>query len=125
MKRIVLLGALLSSLACYSNNAAVKAKLVQKGEASHPLYVGTSADGELVVAATHYDAMSGLAVTADEVGQKIKEGMTCRREMLTGTHVPAWFCRYNKDVAAEREATQDWLDKPRNCQGSRCMSTSR
>ena len=125
MTRIVLVGALLSSLACYSNNAAVKAKLTQHGEENHPLYVGTSENGDLVVAATHYDAMSGLAVTADEVGEKTKEGMTCRREMLTGTHVPAWYCRYNKDVAQEAAATQDWLDKPRNCEGTRCMNTSK
>ncbi len=123
MTRIVALGALFASLGCYSNNAAVKAKLAQHGDPDHPLYVGHSDKGEIVVAATHYDAMSGLAVTADEVGQKTKEGMICRREMLTGTHVPAWFCRFNKDVEEEARATQDWMDKPRNCQGVRCMNT--
>ena len=115
MKRIALALVLLACGACYSNNAAVKAKLTPRGEEAHPLYVGTSTDGEIVVAATHYDAMNGLAVTADEVGQKSKEGMTCRRETVTGSHMPAWYCRYDKDIAAEQQATQDWIDKPRNC----------
>jgi hypothetical protein len=115
MKRVALIGAVLACAACYSNNAAVKAKLNPKGDVDHPLYVGTSTNGEVVVAATHYDAVNGLAVTADEVGQRTKEGMTCIKEMPTGTHVPLWTCRFNKDVEAERAATRDWLDKPRNC----------
>src|SRR4051812_13911535 len=115
MTRIVALGAVIALFGCYSNNAAVKAKLVQKGDPNHPLYVGHTNKGELVLAATHYDAMNGLAVMADEVGQKIAEGMICRREMLTGTHVPTWVCRFQKEVDEEQRATQDWMDKPRNC----------
>jgi len=125
MTRIVALGAALAIFGCYSNNAAVKAKLIQKGDQAHPLYVGHSDKGDIVVAATHYDAMSGLAVSADEVGEKTAEGMTCRREMLTGTHVPTWVCRFNKEVEEEARAAQDWMDKPRNCQGQRCMNQSK
>lgn len=106
---------LLACTACYSNNAAVKAKLLPRGDEARPLYVGTSINGDIVVAATHYDAMSGLAVAADDVGQMTKDGMTCSREMVTGTHVPAWFCRYDKDALQERMATQNYLSRPRNC----------
>lgn len=124
MMRIATLGAMFAVLGCYSNNAAVKAKLVPHGDIDHPLYVGHSIDGQIVVAATHYDAMHGLAVTADEVGERTKEGMICAREMPTGTHVPAWFCRYSKDMDMERAATRDWLDKPRNCL-SNCGTTTK
>ena len=123
MTRIVALGAAFALFGCYSNNAAVKAKLQPKGDPNHPLYVGHTDKGELVIAATHYDAMAGLAVMADEVDQKIAEGMICRREMLTGTHVPSWTCRFKQDVDAEQRATQDWLDKPRNCL-SRCGNST-
>ena len=125
MIRIVALAAVALLIGCYSNNAAVKAKLMPHGtDPDHPLYVGHSDRGEIVVAATHYDAMSGLAVTADEVGQKRKEGMICRREMVTGTHLPQWTCRFNKEVSEEAAATQDFLNRPRACL-YRCAGTSK
>jgi len=82
------------------------------------LYVGHSTQGDVVVASTHYDAMSGLATTAQELGLSAnddsKEGqMVCQREMPTGTHVPRWICRYKEDIRRERELTRDWLDQPR------------
>ena len=81
------------------------------------LYVGHSTDGEVVLAANHYDAMAGLATTADELGipsgSRDDKAMLCTREMPTGTHVPHWICRYQKDVIASRMATRDWLDTPR------------
>ena len=80
------------------------------------LYVGHSTNGEVVVAATHYDAMAGLATTADELGIKSTDKdqrMICQREMPTGTHVPRWICRYQQDILRERQLTRDWLDQPR------------
>jgi hypothetical protein len=82
------------------------------------LFVGHSTNGDVVIAATHYGAMSGLATTADELGLKANEKdndskMLCQREMPTGTHVPRWVCRYQGDVARERQLTRDWLDQPR------------
>ncbi len=103
---------LLSCVSCYAST--VKAKLKPQGELEHPLFVGTSVDGDLVVAASHYDAMRGVAIAADEIGENNKDGLTCAREMPTGTHVPAWYCRYDKEAEQERRATQDWLVKPRN-----------
>ena len=46
-----------------------------------------------------------------------KEGdlLMCTREMLTGTHVPKWVCRYPSEAEREREATQNWIVKARNC----------
>jgi hypothetical protein len=38
------------------------------GERHPPLFIGHSNDGEVVVAATHLDAMNGLAVSASDIG---------------------------------------------------------
>ncbi|HYV64870.1 MAG TPA: hypothetical protein VE964_01425 [Myxococcales bacterium] len=80
------------------------------------LYFGHSQGGALVIAASHYDAMTGLATTADELGAPLhKTGsgeMLCSREMLTGTHVPSWTCRYVEDMRETRQMTRDWLDRP-------------
>src|SRR5215475_735989 len=81
------------------------------------LFVGHSTNGDVVIAATHYGAMAGMATTAQELGlpgSKDKDGqMLCSREIVTGTHVPRWICRYQEDVRRERELTRDWLDQPR------------
>ena len=122
MQRIFAFGTVFLLLGCYSNTAAVKSKLIDHGDPVHPLFVGHSDRGEVVVASTHYDAMGGLAVAASDIGEKGKEDMICDREMLTGTHVAKWICRYKKEMAEERSATQDWLDKPRNCK-ARCSDT--
>ena len=122
MQRIFAVGTVFLLLGCYLNTAAVKSKLIDHGDPVHPLVVGHSDRGEVVVATTHYDAMGGLAVAASDIGEKGKEDMICDREMLTGTHVAKWICRYKKEMAEERSATQDWLDKPRNCK-SRCSDT--
>jgi len=80
------------------------------------LYFGHSQGGALIIAASHYDAMTGLATTADELGAPLhKTGngeMLCQREMLTGTHVPNWTCRYVEDMRETRQNTRDWLDRP-------------
>jgi hypothetical protein len=59
--------------------------------------------------------MSGLAVAAADIGAKEGDLLICRREMLTGTHMPRWVCRYPKEAEMERAATQNWLVKARNC----------
>ena len=122
MKKIVELGALLVLFGCATSRAAQTAALQERGDPEHPLYVGHSDTGDVVVAASHFDAMSGVAVAATDVGQKGQdkkgeEKLICAREMLTGTHVATWICRYPKDAEAERRETQDFLDRTRNCQG--------
>ena len=87
------------------------------GSARTPgLFVGHSTSGDLVVAATHYDAMVGLATTADELGLPTRNGssgeMLCQREMLTGSHLPLWTCRYKEDIEQARRIARDWLDQP-------------
>ena len=88
-----------------------------------PLYVGHSQTGEVVLAASHYDAMTGLATTDQDLGlaaRKAGDGeMLCSREMLTGTHVPRWTCRYARDMVATRQQARDWLDKPQLSYGGR------
>lgn len=79
------------------------------------LFVGHSVQGDTVVAASHYEAMTGLATTGEELGLRPRssgDGMLCQREMLTGTHVPLWTCRYVAEVAEIRRRTQDWLSQP-------------
>jgi hypothetical protein len=80
------------------------------------LFMGHSVQGDLVVAASHYDAMAGLATTADELGLPMRKGtsgeMLCQREMLTGSHLPTWTCRYKEDIEQQRRLARDWLDQP-------------
>ena len=98
--------------------------LAEKGDPEHPLYVGRGDSGEIVVAASHYDAMNGLAVAAADIGAKEGDLLICAREMLTGTHVPKWVCRFPREQEMERAATQNWLDTPRNCI-AHCGSTAK
>lgn len=85
-------------------------------EKSPGLFVGHSQDGQVVIAASHYDAMNGLAVVDTDLGlpgRKDTSGaMICRREMPTGTHVPHWMCRYTDDLAHERQLTLNTLQQP-------------
>ena len=80
------------------------------------LFVGHSQSGEVVVAASHYDAMTGLATTDKDLGlapRKDGDGrMLCQQEMLTGTHVPRWICRYVEDMERTRQMTRDFLMSP-------------
>jgi len=96
-------------------------KLTRAGDA--PLYMGRSQTGEAVLAASHYDAMTGLATTDQDLGlaaRKAGDGeMLCQREMPTGTHVPRWTCRYARDVEQLRRETRDWLDRPELSLGAR------
>jgi hypothetical protein len=91
--------------------------LVLESPRSPGLFLGHSVDGDVVVASTHYLAMSGLATTDTELGLPARQSgsgeMLCRREMLTGTHVPRWICRYQEDIDADRERLHSDLASPR------------
>ena len=80
------------------------------------LFVGHSIQGDVVVAASHYDAMTGVATTEEDLGLRSRRGgdgqMMCQREMPTGTHVPLWTCRYVQEVERIRQEAQDWLRAP-------------
>ena len=107
---------LVAGCASTSRNVQTVQKEELAGSARSNLFVGHSTNGDIVVAANHYDAMGGLATTAEELGMPARKGsngqMLCQREMLTGTHVPQWICRYEEDVQATRQATMDWLQQP-------------
>ena len=99
-----------------ANRNAVPADL-QRADGSPGLYVGHTNYGEVVVAATHCDAMSGLATTDADLGLPArKDGsgkMLCAREVATGSHFPRWSCRYQEDVEAERHRLHAEFDAPR------------
>jgi hypothetical protein len=113
--------ALLALLGCASHRAARTAGLQEHGDPSHPLYVGHSDTGDVVVAASHFDAMSGVAVAAAAIGEKGDDKMICARQMLTGTHIPTWICRYRDETDVNRDLTQDMLKVPRNCATRDCI----
>jgi hypothetical protein len=121
MTKIVAFGALLVLLGCASHRAARTVALQEHGDPSHPLYVGHSDTGDVVVAASHFDAMSGTAVAAAAIGEKGDDKMICVREMLTGTHIPTWVCRYQNETDFNRNLTQDLLKAPRNCTSRDCI----
>jgi len=84
------------------------------------LFVGHSNDGSVLVSASHLDAMHGLAVPASELQAKNASDpdgdLLCRRETLTGTHVPQWTCRYVREIEEDRMRTRILLDRlPKNC----------
>jgi hypothetical protein len=86
--------------------------------ASSPrLFVGHSDTGQVVLAASHYEAMGGMAVQDTDLGLPASKNtsgkMLCDREMLTGTHVPRWVCRYQDEVDKNRAETQASLQGPR------------
>jgi hypothetical protein len=118
MAKIIALEVLLVLVGCANNQRVVRYDtLKEHGDPSHPLYVGHSDTGDVVVAASHFDAMSGLAVAAVDVGGKGQEQLLCARQMLTGTHVAKWICRYQSEIDAERMETQNYLVGPRNSVG--------
>lgn len=84
------------------------------------LFVGHSDTGEVVVSATHADAMRGLAVPASQLGIHNADdpdgAVLCRREVPTGTHLPFWSCRYVSELEHDRVGTRILLDRlPRKC----------
>lgn len=99
-----------------ANRNAVPADLAE-GQHSPRLYVGHSQSGDVVIASSHYDAMTGLATTDSDLGLPARKdgdgAMLCTREVVTGSHFPHWICRYQDDVVAERERMRAELDAPR------------
>jgi hypothetical protein len=86
-------------------------------EKSPGLFVGHTDEGEVVIAASHYDAMNGLAVVDTDLGLQRRNdvssgAMICRREVPTGSHLPHWMCRYTDDLAHERQLTLNTLQQP-------------
>jgi hypothetical protein len=124
------LGLFVILTACAAHRNVNSSTLVLR-EKSPGLFVGHSQDGEVVIAASHYDAMNGLAVVDTDLGLPSRKdtsgAMICRREMPTGTHVPRWACRYTDDLAHERQLTLNMLQQPMlspNIGGSQGMSVS-
>jgi len=101
--------------ACAANRRTAPSPVILQ-EKSPGLFVGHSEDGEMVVAATHYDAMNGLAVLDTDLGLSARNDgsgeMRCRREVPTGSHVPHWVCMYVEDIAHERQLTLNALQQP-------------
>ncbi len=97
-------------------NRLVRSEL-QPSSTSPGLFVGHSESGHLVMAASHYNAMNGMAIEDVDLGlPKRKNGsgkMLCDREVLTGTHLPKWVCRYRDEIDQERQMTQQELMVPR------------
>jgi len=107
MRRALLLAIALPFFACI--HAAPTPQLTRKG-GDHGLFVGHTSTGVVVVAATHYNAMNGLAVMAGDIeGTDVDDGssMLCRREQVTGSHYPQWICRYKEDEARISQANRD------------------
>jgi hypothetical protein len=48
----------------------------------------------LRIQASHYESMTGVTLTTDG-----DETTRCRREMITGSHIPRWYCTFRDDSA--------------------------
>ena len=118
---LLVFASLVSACAARSKVVAAPEPVAQKsgpgvqGPASRsdeapPLMVGRGLDGELVMASTHHDAMNGLAVASAEIGASARSDgntdLVCKREVITGTHLPEWICRYRADVEEAQKKTQ-------------------
>jgi len=119
MVRSVVLGLFVLLSACASSRASSTAArngtTIELTEKGHGLFVGHTDSGEVVVSASHYNAMNGLAVLDTDLGVPAKDSngmMLCQREVITGTHFPRWVCRYQSIVEQERQITQLGLDMP-------------
>jgi len=44
-------------------------------------------NGALRISATHYESMAGVTLKDADVPT------TCTRQMITGSHIPRWYCR--------------------------------
>jgi hypothetical protein len=103
--------------ACAGANKSTNTHELVQVEGSPNLFLGHSQSGEIVVAASHYNAMSGLAVRDVDLGLPARKAgsglMRCEQQMLTGSHVPKWFCRYKDDIDSNRERLQVELTLPR------------
>jgi hypothetical protein len=135
VKNVVLgLGVLVCACAAIKKGAVesaaerpTAAELAAQREGAHPLYVGRGSDGEVVMATTHHDAMNGLAVASQDIGVSSRQDdsgdLICKRETITGTHLPQWICRYKSDVEQDRMRTQMMLENiPKACMAKACIS---
>lgn len=129
MTRTFLLALAFAISGCAAHDKAAVAQTSREGDAAakrgseHPVYVGHGSDGELVMASTHHDAMNGVAVASTELGITGKDDpdLICKRETVTGTHMPQWICRYRKEVEEDRMRTQQMLEKiPKACMDRVC-----
>lgn len=101
--------------ACAGNRAQTRPDSIELTEKGHGLFVGHTDNGDVVVAATHYNAMNGLAVLDTDLGVPAKDSaglMFCQRMVVTGTHLPHWICRYQDAIDRERAASQNDLNAP-------------
>jgi hypothetical protein len=119
MVRTAVAGLLILLAGCASKNRYVSSSAqsapIELTEKGHGIFVGHTDAGEVVIAASHYDAMNGLAILDTDLGIPAKESqglMLCSREVITGSHLPRWMCRYQKDTDRNRAETQISLGFP-------------
>jgi len=119
MARLAILLAICTACAAGSGTPQKDILVARTRDPAHPLFLGHTASGEIVMASTHADAMRGMAVSATNMGAPRDlngdDLMICRKEELTGTHMPTWICRYPSEVERQHLLTQDFYDHPRNC----------
>ncbi len=61
--------------------------------------------GDLLrIPASHYQSMAGVTLKDDEAVT------TCKRESITGSHIPRWYCRFGDDPAQYQLSRQIVLD---------------
>jgi hypothetical protein len=58
----------------------------------------------LRISASHYQSMAGVALKQDE------SPTTCKREMMTGSHIPRWYCWFGEDPVQYQLSREMVLD---------------
>ncbi|MFL5312871.1 MAG: hypothetical protein ACJ79H_20760 [Myxococcales bacterium] len=58
----------------------------------------------LRIAASHYQSMAGVTLEQEE------SPTICKREMMTGSHIRRWYCRFGDDPAQYQLTRQILLD---------------
>jgi hypothetical protein len=118
MVRTAVAGLLVLLTGCAGNryvSSSAQAAPIELTEKGNGIFVGHTDAGEVVIAASHYNAMNGLAVLDTDLGVSAKESqglMLCAREVTVGTHLPHWVCRYQKDMDRNRNETQMAMGYP-------------
>jgi hypothetical protein len=65
-----------------------------------PLLLAACASGRVVrpeplrITANHYETMVGVTLSSDN-----DVATTCRRDMITGSHILRWYCNFGNDPA--------------------------
>jgi hypothetical protein len=72
----------------------------------------------LLACATQQKSVTASPVTtskglSDKMSADNKRPMTCSYEMPVGSHIPQKTCRYNDDMEAQRQETQDMFREHR------------